>query len=55
MGLTTKIILGLIVFHLLLGFGWILYKLAPGTKTKPGAKEPGGPPDENEEPLGGAP
>lgn len=29
MSLTTKIILGLIVFHLLAGFGWLVYKLAP--------------------------
>jgi hypothetical protein len=29
MSLTTKIILALIVLHLLLGFGWLLYKLSP--------------------------
>ena len=29
MSLTTKIILGLIVLHLLLGFGWLIYKLSP--------------------------
>ncbi|MDF1697101.1 MAG: hypothetical protein P1U56_14760 [Saprospiraceae bacterium] len=25
----TKIILGVIVFHLVLGFGWLAYKLSP--------------------------
>ncbi len=29
MSLTTKIILGLIVLHLLVGFGWLIYKLSP--------------------------
>lgn len=29
MSLTTKIILGLIILHLLVGFGWLLYKLSP--------------------------
>ena len=29
MSLTTKIILGLIVLHLMVGFGWLIYKLSP--------------------------
>lgn len=29
MTLTTKIVLALIVLHLLVGFGWLLYKLLP--------------------------
>lgn len=29
MSLTTKIILGLIALHLLVGFGWLIYKLSP--------------------------
>jgi hypothetical protein len=29
MGLLTKIIIGVIVFHLLLGFGYLVYKLSP--------------------------
>ncbi|MDM9630687.1 hypothetical protein [Robiginitalea aurantiaca] len=34
MNLITKIILGLIALHLLLGFGWLIYKLMPGTPSK---------------------
>jgi hypothetical protein len=34
MNLTTKIILVLIVFHLLLGFGWLFYKLLPGKEDR---------------------
>ncbi len=52
MGLTTKIILGLIALHLLLGFGWILYKLAPGSKQKPGPPPSGAQPLEKEESPG---
>jgi len=29
MSLITKIILGLIALHLLVGFGWLVYKLMP--------------------------
>lgn len=31
MTLTTKIVLALIVLHLLVGFGWLLYKLLTPT------------------------
>lgn len=39
MSLTTKIILGLIALHLLVGFGWLLYKLSPRKDDKPEEKE----------------
>lgn len=29
MSLLTKIIIGLIVLHLIVGFGWLMYKLSP--------------------------
>jgi hypothetical protein len=32
--LTTKIVLGLILLHLLVGFGWLIYKLAPRKEKK---------------------
>jgi hypothetical protein len=32
--LTTKIILGLILLHLLIGFGWLIYKLSPRKENK---------------------
>ncbi len=41
MSLTTKIILGLIVLHLLLGFGWLIYKLSPGKNEKKDDSEAG--------------
>lgn len=29
MGLTTNIILGIIILHLVVGFGWLIWKLSP--------------------------
>jgi len=29
MGLGAKIILGIIILHLIAGFGWLMYKLSP--------------------------
>ncbi|MFT7033735.1 MAG: hypothetical protein ACJA2S_002243 [Cyclobacteriaceae bacterium] len=39
MSLITKIILGLIALHLLVGFGWLLYKLMPRKNTESDNKE----------------
>lgn len=39
MSLTTKIILALIVLHLLVGFGWLVYKLGPRKEDKPDEDE----------------
>ncbi len=35
MGIFTKIILGIIVLHLIIGFGWLIYKLSPRPNDKP--------------------
>lgn len=35
LSLTTQIILALIVLHLLVGFGWLIYKLSPRKEDKP--------------------
>jgi hypothetical protein len=35
MSIATKIILGLIVLHLVIGFGWLVYKLSPRDKDRP--------------------
>lgn len=43
MSLTTKIILGLILLHLLVGFGWLLYKLSPRKKDSRDDPETGTP------------
>ncbi len=40
MSLTTKIILGLIVLHLLVGFGWLIYKVSPRKGDKPENENP---------------
>lgn len=37
LSLATKIILGIIVLHLIGGFGWLMYKLSP----RKGDGEPG--------------
>lgn len=34
MSIVTNIIVGIIVLHLVLGFGWLLYKLSPRKKGK---------------------
>ena len=39
MSVLTKIILGLIVLHLLAGFGWLMYKLSPRKEDKNKAGE----------------
>jgi Tfp pilus assembly protein PilO len=33
MSITTKIILALIALHLVIGFGWMIYKLSPKKKS----------------------
>lgn len=32
MSIITNIIVGIIVLHLIVGFGWVMYKLAPRKK-----------------------
>ena len=41
MSLVTKIILGIIVLHLIIGFGWLFWKLSPreGDKLIDGSDE----------------
>lgn len=34
MSITTYVILGLIILHLVLGFGWLVYKLSPRKEDK---------------------
>lgn len=36
MSLVTNIIIGIIVLHLIVGFGWLMYKLAPRKSDKKG-------------------
>jgi hypothetical protein len=43
--LTTKIVLGLILLHLLVGFGWLIYKLSPRKEEKDDDTEAGTPQD----------
>ena len=43
MDFTTKIILALIAIHLLVGFGWLIYKLSPRDKDKGDDPETGAP------------
>ena len=39
MSIATKIILGLIVLHLVIGFGWLVYKLSPRDNDRPEGDE----------------
>ena len=41
MGSTTRIILALIVLHLLVGFGWLVYTLTPRKKDREDDSEAG--------------
>lgn len=43
MNLTTKIILALIALHLVVGFGWLVYKLTPRKTDKEDDPEAGPP------------
>ena len=45
----VQVIVGIVILHFLIGFGWVLYKLA-FEKTDPEKKEPGT--TDNEKPVG---
>ena len=39
MSLITKIVIGIIVLHLIVGFGWLMYMLAPRKSDKKEGQE----------------